>query len=152
MDRISEKRRSYNMSRIRSTNTGPEMTVRRLVYSLGYRYRLHDRSLPGKPDLVFKGAKKAIFVHGCFWHQHPSTECSDSRRPKSNIKYWSTKLDSNRDRDLRNQASLVDLGWTTLVIWECEIERSMSKVKDSVVRFLSPENQAVITSGPSGPR
>ena len=140
------------MSRIRSTNTGPEMAVRRLVYSLGYRYRLHDRSLPGRPDLVFKGTKKAIFVHGCFWHQHPAVDCTDSRRPKSNVTYWSAKLSSNRDRDRRNQDSLAELGWSVAVIWECEIERSLSKVKDSIVEFLGPKNHAVITSGPSGPR
>ena len=152
MDRISEERRSYNMSRVRSKNTGPEMVVRRLVYSLGYRYRLHDRSLPGKPDLVFKGSKKAIFVHGCFWHQHTSADCHGSRWPKSNVQFWSTKLKSNRDRDRRNQIALGELGWSVLVVWECEIERSLSKVKDSIVRFLRPKDHAVITSGPLGPR
>ena len=140
------------MSRVRSKNTGPEMAVRRLVYSLGYRYRLHERSLPGKPDLVFRAAKKAIFVHGCFWHQHMSAACSASIQPKSNVEFWSTKLNANRDRDRRNQVSLAELGWSVLVIWECEIERSLSTVKDSVVRFLKPNGHAVITSGPSGPK
>lgn len=140
------------MSRVRSKNTGPEMAVRRLVYSLGYRYRLHDRSLPGKPDLVFKGAKKAIFVHGCFWHQHMATSCSASIQPQSNVQFWSTKLNANRDRDRRNQDSLAELDWSVAVIWECEIERSLSKVKDSIVEFLGPNNHSVITSGPVGPR
>ena len=133
------------MSRVRSKDTGPEMAVRRLVFSLGYRYRLHDRSLPGRPDLVFTGPKKVIFVHGCFWHQHVSPDCPASIHPKSNIQFWSAKLKSNRDRDHRNQASLGDAGWAVLVIWECDIERSMSEVKDSIVHFLRPENQSAIT-------
>lgn len=107
------------MSRVRGKDTAPEMTVRRLVFSLGYRYRLHDRRLPGTPDLVFAGRKKIIFVHGCFWHRHD--ECALARIPKSNTGFWAQKLEANRERDARNLAALRELGWRVLVVWECEL-------------------------------
>src|SRR5262245_26748245 len=97
MDKIAPKRRSANMARIRSVNTGPEMTVRRMAHGLGYRYRLHHRDLPGKPDLVFVAQKKIIFVHGCFWHQHE--HCREGRLPGSNSEYWQPKLTRNVRRD-----------------------------------------------------
>lgn len=107
------------MSRVRGKHTAPEMTVRRLVFSLGYRYRLHDRRLPGKPDLVFAGRKKVIFVHGCFWHRHDG--CALARIPKSNTVFWAQKLEANRERDARNLAALRELGWRVLVVWGCEL-------------------------------
>jgi DNA mismatch endonuclease, patch repair protein len=111
MDKITPARRSENMRRIRSRNTSPEMAVRRAVSKLEYRYRTHDKTLPGKPDLVFRNVKKAIFVHGCFWHLHPSGRCYDARIPKSRVSYWKRKLYANRARDKRHLAALRKLGW-----------------------------------------
>lgn len=122
MDRIDPERRSANMSAIRSRDTKPEMIVRRLVHSMGYRYRLHRKDLPGKPDLVFAGRRKVVFVHGCFWHQHPDQECRDARYPRSNQAYWQPKLDGNVRRDTANRQKLKDSGWDSLVVWECEIK------------------------------
>ena len=93
MDKISVARRSANMRAIRSTGSRPEMAVRHLVHGMGYRYRLHAKQLPGKPDLVFASRRKVIFVHGCFWHQHPKAGCRDARPPKSNLDYWQPKLE-----------------------------------------------------------
>jgi len=117
-DTITPKRRSANMARIRSKDMKPELVVRRLVHSLGYRYRLHKKDLPGKPDLVFGPRRKVIFVHGCFWHQHEG--CPEGRVPKSNRSYWAPKLNRNVERDQRVQRELADAGWDVMVIWECE--------------------------------
>ena len=119
-DTVSQQRRSEIMSRIRDRDTKPEMAVRRLVHVMGYRYRLHRRDLPGKPDLAFPGMKKAIFVHGCFWHQHEDTVCRKSSLPKTNQEFWLPKLRRNAERDAEQQAQLAVLGWDILVIWECE--------------------------------
>jgi len=118
MDKLSTERRSLNMARIRSKDMKPELVVRRLVHSLGYRYRLHRKDLPGKPDLVFGPRRKVIFVHGCFWHQHEG--CPEGRMPKSNQGYWAPKLNRNVERDQRVQRELADAGWDVMVIWECE--------------------------------
>lgn len=112
--------RSENMRRIRSKNTKPEMLVRQLVHALGYRYRLHRKDLPGKPDLAFIARRKAIFVHGCFWHQHPDKNCSDARLPKSHTDYWLPKLERNTARDAQHIHALQEAGWQVLVIWDCE--------------------------------
>lgn len=100
----------------------PELLVRRLVHGLGYRYRLHAKDLPGKPDLVFRSKRKIIFVHGCFWHAHDREGCLDGRRPKSNVSYWNPKLTRNKERDAEHVASLKAEGWKVLIIWECETE------------------------------
>jgi DNA mismatch endonuclease, patch repair protein len=118
-DRLTKARRSENMRRIRSKGMKPELAVRRLVYSLGYRFRLHSKSLPGKPDLVFTAKKKIIEVRGCFWHQHSG--CIDSHIPKSRKDYWLPKLRGNVRRDQKNLRKLHRLGWKVRVIWECEI-------------------------------
>lgn len=120
-DRISEERRSYNMSRIKSSNTSVELTVRRLIHGMGYRYRLHGKGLPGKPDIVFRPRRKVIFVHGCFWHQHSAANCLDGRVPKSNLSYWKPKLERTKQRDANNQDLLLEMGWESLIIWECEL-------------------------------
>ena len=120
-DRISEERRSYNMSRIKSSNTSVELTVRRLIHGMGYRYRLHGKGLPGKPDIVFRPRRKVIFVHGCFWHQHSAAYCLDGRIPKSNLSYWKPKLERTKLRDANNQDLLLEIGWESLIIWECEL-------------------------------
>jgi DNA mismatch endonuclease, patch repair protein len=105
------------MSRVRGRGTAPEMLVRRIVHALGYRYRLHRRDLPGCPDLVFGKRKKIIFVHGCFWHRHDDSACKLARLPKSRLDFWLPKLEANRQRDERNQARLVAIGWKSLIIW-----------------------------------
>ena len=109
------------MRRIKSKNMKPEMVVRSIVHGLGYRYRLHRSDLPGKPDLVFSPRRKIIFVHGCFWHGHDDPACADGcRKPKSNLDYWLPKLARNRERDASSAAALADLGWSVMIIWECE--------------------------------
>lgn len=123
------------MRRIRSTGMKPEMTVRRAVYRLGYRYRLFRRDLPGKPDLVFIGRRKVIFVHGCFWHQHPVATCRDARPPKSNVSYWQPKLARNAERDAQSITKLQKDGWTVLVIWECETNNQII-LEDRLLAFL----------------
>ena len=124
------------MRHIRSSNTKPEITVRRILCSLGYRYRLHRKDLPGKPDLVFAKRKKIIFIHGCFWHQHNLTTCLDSKIPKSNKQYWNQKLKNNVQRDIRNQMTLKELGWDILIIWECEIKNDKKLIK-GMQKFLN---------------
>ena len=110
--------RSENMRRIRSKDTRPEMRVRRLVHRMGFRYRLHRKDIPGRPDLAFPRRRKVIFVHGCFWHQHSG--CREGRLPKSNAAYWFPKLQRNKERDRVAQEQLASAGWAVLVIWECE--------------------------------
>ena len=126
MDTISRARRSRNMSRIRAVDTKPEIIVRRALTREGYRYRLHKRDLPGRPDIVFAGAKRAIFVNGCFWHQHTSKKCVDGRIPKSRLGYWAEKLKRNVQRDKANRSALRKLGWQVLVVWECQIDSEKS--------------------------
>ena len=121
------------MGRVRATNTKPEMAVRRMVHGLGYRYRLHARDLPGCPDLVFRGRQKAIFVHGCFWHRH--SECPRCRLPKTNVDFWKTKLENNRQRDVSNLKRLRAKGWKVLVVWECQVD-SGKELKDRITQFL----------------
>lgn len=133
MDKINPQRRSENMRRIRSKGMKPEMAVRRMVHSLGYRYRLHRRDLPGKPDLVFGPRRAVIFVHGCFWHQH---DCRDGKIPSSNTEYWKPKLGRNVERDIQNQMKLREAGWKILTIWECEIYEE-DKLKYRIHEFLS---------------
>ncbi|MGO4618569.1 very short patch repair endonuclease [Ensifer sp. 2YAB10] len=138
MKLLSTERRSRNMARIRSTNTKPEMTVRRLVHSLGYRYRLHRKDLPGKPDLTFGPRRKIIEIRGCYWHAHVRYDptCWEARsEAKSNRSYWGPKMDRNVERDRKNLASLVAAGWQVLVIWECQL-RDMDEVRARIVDFL----------------
>jgi len=120
------------MSRIRGKNTSPELTIRKLVYSLGYRYRLYSKDLPGKPDLVFPGRKKVIFVHGCFWHYHG---CKKGQLPKSRLDYWLPKLEANKRRDEENSQELIKQGWKVLVLWQCEIKKT-SVLKEAIINFL----------------
>jgi DNA mismatch endonuclease (patch repair protein) len=126
------------MARIKNKHTKPEMKVRKLVHSLGFRYRLHGKSIPGRPDMVFSGRRKVIFIHGCFWHRHPDSECSLARMPKSRLEFWKPKLERNAERDGENIELLHRAGWDTLVIWECEL-RDMGAVERKVVRFLCDE-------------
>ena len=134
-DTLTPKERSERMSLVRGADTKPEMLVRRLVHGMGYRYRLHRRNLPGKPDLVFASRRKVIFVHGCFWHRHPDPECALARLPKSRLDFWKPKLEGKRERDVRNQARLGELGWEVLVIWECEL-RDVGTLRTRIREFL----------------
>lgn len=142
MDKFSLSKRSEIMSSIRGRDTRPEIAVRKLVYALGYRYRLHVRKLPGCPDLVFRKRKKVIFVHGCFWHGHG---CKKGHPPKSNLDYWLPKLEENKNRDARNIRELEALGWKVLVIWQCEI-KDAEQLKQRVISFLGGL-EAVIKNG-----
>jgi len=135
VDRLTKERRSENMSRIRSKDMKPEMIVRKLVHGLGYRYRLHNKQLPGKPDLVFSTRKKVIYVHGCFWHQHDSPVCRIKRLPKSNLEYWLPKLERNKLRDDANKEALKKMNWSYLIIWECETKQS-DTLKKRIKVFL----------------
>jgi len=124
-DNISAEARSKLMSRVRGKHTNPEMYVRKTLWSLGFRYRLHTSGLPGRPDLTLAKYRLVVFVHGCFWHQHG---CRKSRRPASNRSYWDFKLDENIARDSRNQHLLEDLGWTVVTVWECMLERDTERL------------------------
>jgi len=122
VDTLTTARRSENMRRIRSQDTSPELEVRRFLHRLGLRYRLHQRDLPGKPDLVFPALGACLFVHGCFWHS--CSRCVDgTRRVKSQSRYWKAKIAGNRARDRRHVRSLVRAGWRVYVIWECELKK-----------------------------
>jgi DNA mismatch endonuclease, patch repair protein len=134
-DRISAPARSANMRAIKSKGMKPEIAVRRLAHSLGYRFRLHRKDLPGKPDLVFSSRMKVIFVHGCFWHQHPDPNCKSSHAPRSNLDYWGPKLARNTKRDAITQVRLAQLGWSSLVLWECEL-KDEQVLKHQLSEFL----------------
>jgi DNA mismatch endonuclease (patch repair protein) len=133
VDVLTKNQRSFCMSRIRSKNTHPELIVRSAVWSLGFRYRLHGKKLPGRPDIVLGKYGKVIFVHGCFWHKH---SCSKGRvRPKTNKKFWDSKLSSNVVRDRMHIRALIRDGWKVLVVWECEIS-DKKKLLRALTGFL----------------
>lgn len=120
-DKVDKKRRSEIMSSIRGQNTKPEMIVRKYLFSKGFRYRLHDKSLPGKPDIKLTKYNSLVFINGCFWHGH--TDCKIYVMPKTNKKFWYSKIENNVERDKRNLELLKNLGWKIIVVWECEIKR-----------------------------
>lgn len=122
------------MRAIRSENTRPEVAVRKIVFRLGYRYRLHASDLPGKPDIVLRRNKRVIFVNGCFWHFH--RRCGTAHFPVSRVDYWIPKLERNKIRDRRNVSALRRNGWRVLVVWECELKR-IEKLKKRILQFLS---------------
>jgi DNA mismatch endonuclease (patch repair protein) len=132
--RTREQRRRI-MQSVGTKNTGPEWTVRRLLHAAGYRYRLHARDLPGKPDLVFRKRQAAVFVHGCFWHWHG---CSKGQPPKSKLDYWQPKLEANRLRDERQRHQLEELGWSVLTVWQCETKDEDALLR-RLVKFLGNE-------------
>lgn len=135
MDVFSKEKRSSIMACVSSKNTAPEKTVRSLLHRMGFRFRIHRRDLPGSPDIVLPRYCFAIFVHGCFWHQHHG--CSASKRPTSNSAYWTRKLDGNVQRDQKNMKLLRKLGWIPVVVWECELH-NMGKLKDRLSTLLKP--------------
>ena len=131
MDRLTAEARSANMRAVRRRDTAPEMAVRRLLYSAGYRYRLHAKKLPGAPDIILQRYRVAVFVHGCFWHSH---NCPRGRRPTSRSEFWNPKLDKNLERDRRSQAALRAAGWQVAVIWECRIPQGCRELLRSLNR------------------
>lgn len=137
MDKVSQEKRSEIMSHIRSKNTKPEIIVRKMVFSNGYRYKLYKKDLPGKPDLVFVTPRKVIFVNGCFWHGH---NCRNNLMPKSNQVYWKTKIEENIKRDKKNHRKLNKLGWSYCVIWECETKDKI-KLEKRVITFLKKKKR-----------
>lgn len=131
-DRVPPERRSLIMSMVGQKNTAPEMTIRRALHALGYRFRLHRRDLPGSPDIVFPKRRKVIFVHGCFWHGHG---CRWGKLPKSRLEYWTTKIETNRERDRVALTRLGEAGWEAMVVWQCEL-RDMDEALRRVEAFL----------------
>ena len=121
MDSLSKERRSWNMSRIKGKDTKPELIVRSLLHRMGYRFRLHRKDLPGKPDIVLPKYKTVVFVHGCFWHRHNG--CKYAYSPKSRKSFWQKKFQGNIERDKLNQAKVKKAGWQVIVIWECQIKK-----------------------------
>lgn len=132
MDTRNSEQRSRIMRSVKTKDTGPEMLVRRLLHRLGYRYRLHARDLPGRPDLVFRSRKKAVFVHGCFWHGHG---CAKGKLPKSRLDYWGPKIEGNVARDAAAMRSLRAKGWKPLVVWQCEC-KSTARLQRRLIKFL----------------
>jgi DNA mismatch endonuclease (patch repair protein) len=132
VDNRTPESRSALMARIGSKNTAPELIVRKLLFAIGYRFRLHRRDLPGKPDIVFVSRRKAIFVHGCFWHAHG---CRIGKLPKSHVRFWKAKLKGNSERDSRNQRALQDRGWDVLVVWQCET-KDLVPLRERLRNFL----------------
>lgn len=140
VDNRTAESRSALMSRIRGTNTAPELTVRRLLHIQGYRYRLHRRDLPGTPDIVFPSRKKVIFINGCFWHAHG---CRIGRPPKSRQEFWLPKLERNRSKDVRNRRALRNSGWGVLTVWQCQT-KSQERLTERFLSFLGPPGKIPI--------
>ena len=133
-DHVDRAKRSFIMAAVHSKDTKPEMLVRKVVHALGYRYRLHDTKLPGRPDLVFPSRRKAIFVHGCFWHRHP--KCKYATMPKSRVDFWERKFCANVARDRCVRRELKKMGWTVLTVWQCELEKN-EKLTEQLDDFLA---------------
>jgi DNA mismatch endonuclease (patch repair protein) len=135
-DRLTKERRSWNMSRIRGKDTTPEKAVRSRLHRMGYRFRLHVRKLPGRPDIVLPKHKTVVFVHGCFWHRH--TGCRNCTTPTNRREWWLAKLNGNAARDKRHQVALKKLGWRCVVVWECETEKlkSLERLSSKLARLL----------------
>jgi len=136
MDNLTPAQRRRTMAAVHAKDTSPELVVRRIVHALGFRYRLHQSDLPGKPDIVLKSRRKVIFVHGCFWHRH---SCDGGRStPSTNQRYWMAKFERNRLRDLKTRAALRKAGWSVLVIWECETRPArLERLQTRLSKFLS---------------
>lgn len=136
MDRLSTQQRSELMSRVKQRGTGIELRVRSLLHRMGWRFRLRKPSLPGKPDIIFPRQRKAIFVHGCFWHGH---DCRRGALPTSNAEFWSAKIARNKQRDEDVVSQLKGLEWSVLVVWECEL-RNEDRLAKKLAKFLSRDN------------
>lgn len=132
-DQLTPQRRSWLMSRVKGKNTQPELVVRSLLFARGFRFRVHRKDLPGRPDVVLPKYRTVIFVHGCFWHRHP--RCRKTTMPATRTQFWSDKFAQNIERDRSNQARLETMGWRSIVVWECEIA-SGKELADRLVREL----------------
>jgi DNA mismatch endonuclease (patch repair protein) len=132
MDTVSKEKRSEIMSKIRGKDTKPEKIVRSLLHSMGYRFRLHRKDLPGKPDIVLPKYKTVIFVHGCFWHGH---DCKNGKLPKTNISYWAEKIKQNKTRDENATTELERMGWKVFAVWSCET-LSSERLAEKISRIL----------------
>lgn len=133
-DIFSKEKRSEIMSKVKNKNTKPEVIIRKLLYSLGYRYRLNKKGLPGSPDIVFVSKKKAIFVHGCLWHGH---NCKRAKLPDANREEWRSKIIVNIERDNQAFNRLIDMGWSYLIIWQCEIKKkNIENIKERLIGFI----------------
>ena len=137
MDNLSIQERSIMMSKIRSNNTKPEILLRKALFAKGLRYKINDKKLQGKPDIVLPKYKTAIFVHGCFWHNHRG--CKRAHLPKSNVEYWENKIRTNEERDFKNQEILKQLGWNVVIIWECEL-KTKEKIEQAVINLIKNFN------------
>jgi DNA mismatch endonuclease (patch repair protein) len=133
-DHLTKTRRSWNMSRIKGKDTGPEKSVRRLLHRLGYRFSLRGSKLPGRPDIVLPKYKTVVFVHGCFWHRHRN--CKEATMPKSRTDWWRAKLEGNAARDKIKQRELRRLGWKVIVVWSCATEKDEEKLAARFLRLL----------------
>ena len=138
-DHLSKQKRSWNMSRIGSKNTHPEIAVRSLLHKMGYRFRLYGKDLPGKPDIVLPRYKTVIFVHGCFWHRHKG--CKRCTTPKTNQRYWLSKLERNIIKDKINQKLLKKNGWLPIIVWECEI-KNLDRLSGKINKLLKNQSYA----------
>jgi DNA mismatch endonuclease (patch repair protein) len=136
-DHLTKEKRSWNMSRIRSEETAPEVTFRKLIHHAGFRYHLYCKTLPGKPDLVLKKHKTVVFIHGCFWHRHEN--CNRATRPKTHKKYWNKKIDGNVERDRKNGTMLKNTGWRVFTVWECELKQPAEVLK-KFIKFIKLNN------------
>lgn len=142
MDILSRENRSSLMGRIRGKDTKPEQILRRALWSSGFRYSLHRKGLPGRPDLVFPKWNAVVFVHGCFWHAHE--ECADFRLPKSNVDFWREKLEANRARDERSSLMLFESGWAVAIVWECAVESDLIGTIDILSKWLRSDKRVDI--------
>jgi DNA mismatch endonuclease, patch repair protein len=137
VDKLTPERRSWNMSRIRSKNTKPELIVRSLLHRMGFRFRVNRKDLPGKPDIVLPKYMAVIFVHGCFWHRH--TGCKGATTPSTRREFWEKKFKANTDRDKRNRRELKKAGWNVIVLWECDVKAAPGGVALKIARKLRGE-------------
>ena len=135
MDSITKLQRSKNMTAIKSKNTKPELVIRKLLHSKGYRYKIHDKKLPGKPDIVMPKLKVVVNVHGCYWHYHG---CNKSNIPKTQTRYWLNKLENNKKRDFQNKRKLIKLGWKVIDVWECTLKKkNLDKTLNKLERMIA---------------
>ena len=148
VDIVDPKTRSRMMAGIRSTNTKPELTIRRALHRKGLRYRVHSKAIPGRPDLVFPRYRAVVFIHGCFWHGH---ECSFFRMPSTRPDFWNSKIMTNRKRDERVRTALADAGWRQLTIWECAVRDKTPRVLENVIaraaRWIQSKEKSLIIRG-----
>lgn len=137
-NRISKEQRSWNMSRIRNRDTRPELKLRSMLHRVGFRFRLHNRNLPGKPDIILKKYRTVIFVHGCYWHRHEG--CANATTPGTRTEFWQAKFDSNVRRDRQVRVKLEAMGWRVIVVWECELEGGKDELLNCVEQKLKGNN------------